>query len=291
MKKYLIVLILLFSCLLISCKEKENDNEDDEKEIEYYTPELINATHKFNLLDDELNHYLVIKSFPDDENELSLDTLLYQLIIYTNFPRNYNDGENDYVLTERYYDYFQCDYYTSNEHFTYYKDYVGTNESSSLANAERFMPRFQTTDRITKFDVLYKYQFVKAGEKINKELSFSENILEFDITKFNSYNPRYSFKLHIESKEEESYNRYRLEINLDDSKISGHYDIQTWIECDGMIVPFIGYYHYKTVNGNIYTGTDEKISKNRNITKIYYMVNYYDYSGNIESIYYVEELS
>ena len=72
--------------------------------------------------------------------------------------------------------------------------------------------------------------------------------------------------------------------------MTGHYDIQTWIKCGDRIVPFIGYYHYRAVNGNITSVSDEKINVDENVNTIYYMVRFYDSNGNITDTYYQKRI-
>ena len=74
-------------------------------------------------------------------------------------------------------------------------------------------------------------------------------------------------------------------IDLDDENKEGHYDIQTWILCDDEVIPFIGYYHYRAMNGDISTVSDEKISIDRNVNVVYYMVRFYDCEGNISDFF------
>lgn len=279
MKKYLIIILLMFTFFLFGCKEDKPVEED--KPIE--TKELIDASHEYNVDNDEVNPYLVVKGMLDGNEKID-----YSLIIFLNFPRKYQDK----VLEKRFYNYLQCEYYAKDDITTYFHEFDHLEDDGGhLSNAIKFAPRYNTNNLLDKIRCLLKYEYSLNNEKIEKEIKFEENMLLFDETKFSEEeNDNYHFDLIINKNEEEDFNRYKFNIDLDDNNTSGHYDIQIWIKCDGKIIPFLGYYHYRTINGDISTVSDEKISIDRNVDVVYYMVRFYDYLGNQTDIYYQKRI-
>lgn len=286
MKKCLNLILIICVFFLLGCKEKEAPIE--EKEEEYQTKELINASHVYDLDSDEVNPYIVVKGLPGEDNNI-----IYSVIIFLNFPMNYNGS----VLTKRYYNYLQCDYYTENEETTYYHTFLHSDDDGAhLSNAFNIAPRYVTKDKLTKIFLNLQYEY-ELDSKQEKEIKFCENILSFDESNFSDIisqaveeEKKYSFDVLITKNEEEDFNRYKLIINLDKENATGHYDIQTWVKCNDKIIPFLGYYHYRVMNGNIQTVSDEKISIEENVNMIYYMVRYYDSNGNITNIYYQKKV-
>ena len=280
MKKYLTIILLVFIVFYAGCKEEKPVEEDKPFE----TKELIEASHEINVDSDEVNPYLVVKGMPADNGKID-----YSLIIYLNFPRKYQDK----VLEQRFYNYLQCDYYAGNEVTTYFHEFDhGDDDGGHLSNAIKFVPRYNTNEVLNKVRCILKYEYSLNNEINNKEIKFEENILSFDETKFSDEieNDNYHFEMIINKNEEEDFNRYKFNIDLDDNNITGHYDIQIWIKCDGEIIPFLGYYHYRAINGDISTVSDEKISIDRNVDVVYYMVRFFDYSGKETDIYYQKRI-
>ena len=266
MKKYLILVLSILVIFLISCKEEEPIEEDKPFE----TKELIETNHQYDVDNDEVNPYLVVKGMPADDAKID-----YSLIIFLNFPRKYQDN----ILEQRYYNYLQCDYYAGSDVTTYYHTFDHSDDDGGhLSNAIKFVPRYNTNEVLNKISCLLKYEYALKGEKKDKEIKFEENMLSFDETKFseNIENDNYHFDVIINKNEDEDYNRYKFNIDLDDNNVTGHYDIQIWIKCDGEIIPFLGYYHYRAINGDISTVSDEKISIDRNVDVVYYMVRFFD---------------
>ena len=66
----------------------------------------------------------------------------------------------------------------------------------------------------------------------------------------------------------------------------GHFDIQTWVEINNEVYPFIGFYHYRPNHGDIKTESDIEVSDVYKITKIYYQIRYYSNEGKVEDYYY-----
>lgn len=280
MKKIIILFIMFFLLGLVSCKEKEEEKpiEDEDKVV---TPDAITASHVYDVDSDELNPYIVVKGLPSDNGNID-----FSLIIFLNFPKNYQDK----VLTARYYNYLQCDYYTDNESTIYYHNFDHSDDDGGhLSNAIKFVPRYNTSDVISKVVTSIKYEFDLDGEKQDKEMKFEENILCFNEDDFkDAINDEAKASLVITKRDDEDYKRYKLNISLDEN--SGHYDIQTWLEIDGKIIPFIGYYHYLAKNGNINSVSDEKINIDRTVSSVYYMIRFYDSNGNVTDTYYQKRL-
>ena len=283
-----LLIIVLFLSFFFSCKEKEDEKEKENEDTKYYTPELIDAIHQVDVDNDEVSPYIVIKGLPYDE-----ETIDYSIIVFLNFPKNYQGD----VLTKRYYNYLQCDYYTSNESTIYYHNFDHLpDDGGHLSNAFNIAPRYNTKDYLTKISFNLKYEY-ELENKIEKEIIFNENIFSFDESKFSDIiskaveeENRYSFDVIITKNEDEDFNRYKLIINLDSENVTGHYDIQTWIECGERIIPFVGYYHYRVGNGDIMSVSDEKVNVNENVSAIYYMVRFYDSNGNITDTYYQKRI-
>ena len=268
---------------LVACKEKTEEPEPVIDEDKIVTPEKLECSHSYDVLNDEVNPYLVIKGLPYDS-----DTIDYSIIVFLNFPKNFKNN----VLTKRFYNYLQCDYYAGEEMTTYYHIFDHSDDDGGhLSNAIKFVPRYNTSKEVTKICFDLKYEYELDGVHLDKEVKFEENILCFDNSKFIDIieNDNYHFDIIITKKENEDYNRYKLVIDLDDNN-SGHYDIQTWLLIDGKVIPFIGYYHYRTINDDITSVSDEKINVDRNVSSVYYMVRFYDDNGSVTDIYYQQRL-
>ena len=288
MKKILIIFLAFLLVFMVSCKKDENNENNEEeneenKEIEEVS--LIDATHNYLVDKDEVNPYFVVKGLPSDNGFID-----YTLIVFLNFPRNYQDK----VLEKRYYNYIQCDYYTNDENTSYVHHFDhGEDDGGHLSNAIKIAPRYHIDTPLLKLSCLLQYEYEMDKTRKEGEIKFLEDILVFDETKYSEDMEvdNYSFDVIITKKDDEDYNRYKLIIDLDDENINGHYDIQTWILCDDEVIPFIGYYHYRAINGDINTVSDEKISIDRNVNVVYYMVRFYDSEGNVSDFYYQKRIN
>lgn len=288
MKKILIIFLAFLLVFMVSCKkdEKPIDQEDDDegnKEIEEVVP--IEATHSYLVDSDEVNPYFVVKGIPSDNGFID-----YTVIIFLNFPRNYQDK----VLEKRYYNYIQCDYSTNDEKTSYVHHFDHADDDGGhLSNAIKIAPRYHIDTPLLKLACNLRYEYEVDKTRKESEIKFEEDILVFDETKYSDDMEveNYNFDVVITKKDDEDYNRYKLVIDLDDENKEGHYDIQTWILCDDEVIPFIGYYHYRAMNGDISTVSDEKISIDRNVNVVYYMVRFYDSEGNISDFYYQKRIN
>ena len=239
-------------------------------------------------MEDEVNPYIVVKGLPGSNN-----TINYSIIVFLNYLKKYQDN----VLTRRYYNYMQLDYYTNNDSTVYYHNFIHNEEDGGhYSNAFNVAPRYNTSELLTNVSLNLKYEY-ELEEKVEKEIKFSENILAFDENKFSDIitkavdeDNRYHFDIIVTKNEDEDYYRYKVVINLDDNNLSGHYDIQTWVKCNERLIPFIGYYHYRAINGNVNSVSDEKIEANEKVSEIYYMVRFYDGDGNITETCYQKKV-
>ena len=279
MKKYLITFLFIFLMLFVGCKK---DPEDQDKVT---TADPIEAVHEVNVDGDEVSPYLLVQSVLNENNDL-----IYSLTYISIFPKNYSYNGNEFTLTGRFYDYYQVDYLTESgkyENYFHKYDYLDSTERSYGQN---FMPSGNFKEQLDVLRVLVKYRFTRNGNEENKEIKFQEEIIKFDSTKYNQNDlGNYQVKLIKNKNQSEPFNRYKLSIDLDDNITTGHYDIQTWVEINGKLYPFVGYYHYRPNHGDIYTLTDIEVSDIYSISKIYYNIRYYN-NDDVMNIYYVEEL-
>lgn len=282
MKKILITLLFVMVIFLVGCKKDEPKEED--KGDDYYTPEALAGSHSVNTSNDELNPYIVVKGLPDKDGFIN-----YSVIVFLNFPMRYHDN----VLTKRYYNYMQCDYKAKEETTIYYHNFLHSDDDGAhLSNAFKVAPRYLTKDLLTEVLLLIKYEYEVDSKHQEKELLFKETMLEYDESKYQDIvDTNSNFDVVVVKNEDEDYNRYKLIIGLDENIKEGHYDIQTWIECDSGVIPFVGYYHYNAINGSINSVSDEKVDVSNNVSVIYYMVRYYDIMGNITDTYYLKRLN
>ena len=280
MKKLLLIIIIFLFVFFVGCKKDEEPQEKEDEEI-IKTAEPVIATHEYDLDNDEVNPYIVIKGLPSD------DAIDYSIIAFLNFPKNFNGK----VLTKRYYNYLQCDYYTDNDLTTYYHTFDHADDDGGhLSNAFNFCPRYHTSNLLTKVCMELRYEYELDAIHQDKTVKFEENILRFEDIKISEIIEDNDIcDIIVKKNDEEDFYRYKISIKLDEIN-NGHYDIQTWLEVDDKIIPFIGYYHYRTLNGDINSVSDEKISIDRTVSSVYYMLRFYDSNGNITEYYYQKRL-
>ena len=281
MKKYLIIFLMLFLVLFIGCGEDTPDEPSEEiKEVE-----AIEAEHIYNVEGDEISPYIMVQSILDEEKNL-----IYSITYVSAFLKSIKENDETIDITARFYDYYQVDYKTlSGTLYKYFHqyDYI---DSKERFYAQNFEPNYNFKEQLDNLKVLVKYRFDKLGKTFNKEIKFEEEIIKFDINEFNVNNlGNIDVRLNKIKNENEDFNRYKLSINLDDSITLGHYDIQTWIEIDGDVYPFVGFYHYRPNHGDIHTESDIKINEKYIISKIYYKIVYYSNENEIKNVYYVSE--
>lgn len=275
MRKYLICILLVFTLFLGSCKKEE----------EQFVAKEIIADHVTLVDNDEISPYVIIQSVLDEN-----DNLIYSLYYISIFPKQFNDQETNVTLTERFYDYYQVDYITESGKYDNYYHQYNYIDKSERSYGQNFLPQYDFKEELKTVNVLVKYRFTKNNEELVKEIKFKEEIIKFNIDNYNNINNnKYYVNLVKTKNDNEDFNRYKLEINFDNLITKGHFDIQTWVEIDDKIYPFVGYYHYRPNHGNIYSTTDIKMTAQKEINKMYCNICYYDENGVKSNYYFIKD--
>ncbi len=270
MKKYLIVLLVLFCIVSLSCKKKKEDDEIV-KELD-----KIVATHLDGFSETMVVPYFTITSLPNS-NFNSINDINYTIRYTTNFLKPSN-------VTERFYESYQIDYYFNNDYSETFHHTYNDSDRDQRKFSDEILNHISFNNLLKHILCSVNYNYKLDGNKVNTSYKFFEDILEFNESNFNdAISSEYIYI-------ERNSNSFKLNFNFIDSKDNGHFDIQTWIKCDDIIIPFIGYYNYYYVNGNISQVRDTIIDNKFNISEIYYQINYYDSNGNLSSSYYKENL-
>lgn len=282
MKKYLIVFLMLFVGLFVACGDDPVEGEHPVTEAD-----PIIAEHQYNVAQDEVSPYVLVESILNESKDL-----IYSLTYISIFPKTYLENDQEVTVTGRYYDYYQVDYVTdSGKYYNYFHEYDYL-DSTERSYGQNFMPHFNFNEQLKELSVLVKYRFDRNNESYSEEVKFKESIIQFNIDNFNNNElENYSVDVNKIKNPNEDFNRYKLTINFDDEIKTGHFDIQTWVEIDNNIYPFIGYYHYRPNHGDIYTASDIKVPAIHQITKIYYTIVYYNESNQVTNTYYVYNLN
>lgn len=286
MKKYLIIILLLF-CMLAGCGGEEEYEPMKPEDREGF--EKITAEH--TIIDEDVSTYLLVKNKPFKNQ------LLYSITLYMDFEKGNR--------TSRYYEYYQMDYYLDNGKFgTHYHDFDRI-DGAQRKYGQNFMPYYNIGSNIQYFNFLSQYSFMMKNENdkdvlYEKELKYKEEIITFEsdanyiVINKNNNNEMFDFKFVKQSNEGEKYNRYKLNIYPEfngDKSFVGHLDIQCFIKCGEDIYPYLGLYHYNIQNGDYVSVSDELLDKTYNIEKLYFIINKYDNNTtNLEKLYYELEV-
>ena len=282
-KYFLIIgLVIISLFLLMGCDDEIKYVPPTPDEVENF--QKISGEHTIE--DDDVSSYLVVKNQPYNSE------LLYSLSIFMNFEK----GER----TNRFYQYYQVDYYLENDSFGYDYHIFDKIDGAKRIYGQNFMPFYNLKSNIKTINYLIKYSFdmYTNDENVsyNKEISYSENIINFDdkekdLYKDNSQDDDYVIEFTDNSLKDEKFNRYQINILPQDVEKKGHIDVQSFIECsNGKTYPFYGIYHYNLKEGVYYSVSDEKLDKTYNINKIYFIINEYLIDGSKNSYYYVENV-
>ena len=269
MKKYFILIISFILILGISCKKKEEENKTNKEDFKIieFTGEHINSLNNDNLLS-----YIIYRAKPSDEG------LLQSLSFYSHILKN--------NVTNRENVYYQVDYkFSNNVKETYYHifDYKDRYERQYIQNYYPYNKSNQGF--IDNVSVLFQYSFDTNGNKINKEIKYSEDIIKF-IDKENNINNDFDLEF---TKIEEL--KYKLFFNFDCEKYNnGHFDLQTFLMFGDEVIPFYGLYNYGVEALNYQTVSSEEFDNGYKPIRIYWIINYYNQDGNKEEFYYKEDI-
>lgn len=274
MKKYFTFLsILLMSCLF-SCSEYKYVPPTPD-EVENF--QKVDGIH--TIADEDVSSYVVIRNQPHKGK--NKQELLYSITLFMNFEKGNR--------IKRFYNYYQFDYYLDDDTFGYDYHIFDSIDGAYRNYGQNFMPFYNLQANMKEFRFLVKYSFCiknsETGEEesYNKQCSYKETIIDFDYSEIDDYidytNEYFDIEFLDLSVDNEDFNRYKFNINpkMDD----GHIDSQLFIELeDGVIIPFVGIYHYNVNNNMYYSVSDEILSKEYNIKNIYLKSIYFDLDGN-----------
>lgn len=277
LKKYLMLFLMLFIALMVACKEEGPDDEVPPTEAD-----PIEAVHQTDVDGDEVSPYVIVQSILNENKDL-----IYSLTYISIFPKPFYEYGNKVDIVGRYYDYYQVDYVTDSGSYDKYFHQYDYLDSQERSYGQNFMPEYNFKEQLKTLKVLVRYRFTRDDIETSKEIKFQEDILKFDSTKFIENNiGNHQVELISNRVESEEFYRYKIKIDLDDNILMGHFDIQTWVEINNEVYPFIGFYHYRPNHGDIKTESDIEVSDVYKITKIYYQIRYYSNEGKVEDYYY-----
>lgn len=282
LKKYmyflLIGLVLFVTFIANGCGENIEYTPPTPDEVENF--QKISGSH--TIVDEDVSSYILIKNRPYK------DELLYSMTIYMDFYR----GER----TNRFYEYYQIDYYLQDDTFGYDYHLFDNIDGAKRIYGQNFMPFYNIGGVVKNVKYQIKYSFDMKNketneiETFNKVINYSEDLISFDSNaKYSQTCEDFIFEFNDCSINGEKYNRYKLNMIINNDK-SGHIDMQSFIECkDGKIYPYLGIYHYNLERGNFNSVSDDKIDKEYEINKVYYIVNYYSLDGELTQYYYYQQ--
>lgn len=261
MKKYFILILTCLCLVLISCGESKYTPKKPE-EIENF--KKVDGVH--TILTEDVNPYFLIK------NKMLDDELLYSITLYMNFEKG--DRQN------RLYKYFQIDYYLENNSFLCDYHIFDSIDGAIRNYSQNIMPYYYLESSLDNIKFQVKYSFerynkeTKEKDKYNKELTLSENIIKYDSNK--SYTDTSDNIVVIYQSRDENYNRYKVSIDLEQSK-TGHIDIQIFVKNkQGDIYPYLGLYNYNYSLGSYKQVSDEKLTDENEIVEAYAQINSYE---------------
>lgn len=279
MKKYLCFLLILILSLTLSCKKNK---EEDEPVDEFKTIDF-EATHQYDIIENNLYSYMIVKGKPTS-NGFSQALTFYSFIIKNN-------------IENRDYEYFQVDYNILKNGektlTTYYHIFDSSDDPKGLY-AQNFMPYIVVDGRISDFQTLVKYSYHEKNseEEVKKEVTYKEEMIEFDKSKeYLDIVKDFNLLFYETENSNSVYNSYKLMLNFSTEKYStGHFDFQVFLEIGDEIYPFYGVYNYPVMCGSFLTISDEKLEVSYKIKTIYWDIIHYDKEGNKTEILYKENL-
>ena len=282
-KKYIyflmIALVIVVSFVSLSCGDEGVYTPPTPDEVENF--QKISGTH--TIIDEDVSSYILIKNKPYKDN------LLYSMTIYMDFYK----GER----TNRFYEYYQIDYYLQDDTFGYDYHLFDNIDGAKRIYGQNFMPYYNIGGIVKNIKYQIKYSFdlknkeTNEIETFNKVINYSEDLIIFDdkanyLETFEDY----TFEFLDCSIDGEKNNRYKLNMFINNNK-EGHIDMQSFIECkDGKVYPYLGIYHYNLERGSFNSVSDDKLDKVYEISKVYYIINYYDLNGELTQYYYYQQI-
>lgn len=258
MKKFAIILLLLFLISLSACKKEKTENKEPP------THNKIEASHLLSHEDIESSIHIIATP------ELKENRLLskYSIATYMKIKRG----------LERNLDFYQFDWtYDDNTYETYQHTNIKEIDAPFIPSyAQQFLlPMFLPRNDIISIQGMIKYSHKIDLLLLEKSVSFQETIFKLTKEDFHTYeekhfNPFMQVAMHFLDLEEEEFYRFKLSFTLFDPPAFLHLDIQSWIVTEEeQIFPFIGIYNYTSKEEHYETLSDVKVYKYVNIKDIY----------------------
>ncbi len=265
-KIFNVLIILILSMLLISCKKNDIPLDEDGK----YNPPILEGNH--TILDEDLDLYLLVQGKPDPD-------LKYAITIYSDFKK-----EN---RTSRHYSYYQADYITKDNVLNqYYHFFDFVTDGTQRSYAQRFLPFNKLSDVLKKITIKFEYSFMIENVVYEKECLFEEEMLDFNsndeyLTSINGYNVNI-----LNEVDDDGNNSYKLNIEMLEEH-DGHLDFTVFVKfSDGKIYPLYGIYHYNFARGNYLSSSATYVDGSLSIIEEYYLFKECLSDGTINYIYY-----
>ena len=173
---------------------------------------------------------------------------------------------------------------------TYYHIFDSKDDPRGLY-AQNFMPYINIYNNhlMDNLQVLIKYSYDLEKENIKKTVTYKEEILKYDSNEeYEETIDGFDLIFYETENSTSEYKSYKLLFNFSNEYATGHFDFQVFLEINGDVLPFYGVYNYPVREGSFITVSDEKISPEYEITKVYWKVNYYDENDTLVTKLYKE---
>ncbi|HHX00169.1 MAG TPA: hypothetical protein GX740_02550 [Acholeplasmataceae bacterium] len=265
MKKHNFLLLLLLILTLVGCKKPVVEEEEE------FKPEKIEAEHSFIV--DDFSSYIKLSTnlFLEEEEIVPKHSITAFMHIVKGVNREITYYQYDWVTVDGTFDtYYKRDFsepsrFIAQQFLPFVK--VSGNEIDTISGLIKYKSKLD--DVLEERVVKYKEEILKFNQSDFTNNSNHDEILNFNVYKFDFEDNDYHFK---------------FAINFEIEAEPIHIDMQSWIKTkDDEVYPLMGLYNYATYSENYLSVSDEIVSGIVDIEEIYVKL-VYIYKGNTKVI-------